>query len=473
MAGLMLSRTAFPWRRLLAGAIIVLWLLISAKLLIHVLDSSSKIEMALCVALLLAPFLLVKISRVPIYLLASYAAMVPFSGLLVTDSGSTITKMLAMVTGGALVLSIIATGKVAKPSRSLIIAAVLTAYIGATIFWSINPPEALYTFGVHMMLVVLYAAIALYPATPNDAKFVLAASIVGAIGVAAYGAYLFTHGQSVVETRLFIGWQDDTNSIDPNEYAASLLTPIALSLMMFLRSKLDHTKVLWGGAVLLLLYGLMVSGSRGGMIALSVILIFIMIRSAYRTQIIAMLPLVVIGVLMSPLAGRFVRGDVTSGDLRFDVWKIGLASLHQYWFNGAGFGNFRDAYVQYYLSTPHLKLLWDRPAHSILMQSAVELGVIGLVLVLAFWVAQFFELYYVRGNDRAADVCTALCAGVIGLFVSGISLDIMLSKYTWLAFSLIAFMRNALVRSGREIDPSPQRVQTSGRQAAGLAIPRL
>jgi O-antigen ligase len=173
---------------------------------------------------------------------------------------------------------------------------------------------------------------------------------------------------------------------------------------------------------------------------------FLAWKSRYRFELAVAGGVCAIAIFSSPIGLRFMQSDVATGDQRFDLWRIGLASLQQYWVAGAGIGNFKDAFAQYFLLTPHRPLAWDRPAHSVLLQSAVELGSIGLLLVLAFWYRQFVELRSVRSTQIVENVCLALRASVLGLFISGLSLDLFTAKYTWMTFSLVAMMRTVFLK---------------------------
>ena len=218
-------------------------------------------------------------------------------------------------------------------------------------------------------------------------------------------------------------------------------------LMAMLGARRIATKSALLVVLLISVYGFAASGSRGGMFAVGAMLLFLTIRSRYRVQLLAIVPVLAVAIMGSPIGHRLMQPDFASADLRTDIWKIGIASLHQYWLAGAGIGNFTNAYVQYFLSTPHAALSWDRVAHSIVIQSAVEYGVPGLVLVLVLWYAQFDELRKTRVPESMRDLSLALQAAVLGLFVSGLSLNLMLAKYTWLAFSIIALVRAASMKS--------------------------
>lgn len=430
---------------------VIVWVIICAVAVRRAVDNPSRFGVAICVALLLAPFVLRNIRRLPVYLLAGYAALVPFNDLLNVSSGATITRLLAMVTGGCLVVSMLTLRHMSKPSRLLLILLALTVYAGATVLWAIDPSKAMQAYGAYLSYVLLFVIISFYPFSPQEMKLVLGATLIGAVTQSAYGAYLFWQGQEIAGARLYIG-NAAAHSIDPNAFAAGLLLPIAVALVMFLRLGFGMTKLFWLAALVTLFAGFLLSGSRGAVIALAVMAIFLMWRSRYRLATTAVAVLFAIVMLAGPVGQRFMQSDVNNFDGRVEVWKVGIASLHQYWLSGAGIGNFGEAFSQFYLRTPHMWLSWDRVAHSIFIQSVVEYGLVGFALLMTLWYLQFRDLAEVRVDGVIGDVCIALRAGILGLFIAGFSLDLMSYKYTWLAFSLIAMMRSTLLGMGVNVD---------------------
>jgi hypothetical protein len=71
----------------------------------------------------------------------------------------------------------------------------------------------------------------------------------------------------------------------------------------------------------------------------------------------------------------------------------------------------------------------------------VELGIIGLVLVLGFWFSNLFSLRHIRPDNEWYDFRIALEAATIGLFVAALSVDLIWFKLTWLLFGTIAQLR--------------------------------
>jgi O-antigen ligase len=231
---------------------------------------------------------------------------------------------------------------------------------------------------------------------------------------------------------------------DPNLFAAALLTPISLILVLFLRTHNALKKLLWLAALLTLVYGFVATSSRGAAISFGVIVAFLLLRSRYAKQLSLIAALSAIVVFASPLAQRFMAPDLASADFRSDIWKVAFASLHQYWVLGAGFGNFDNAFAQYFLSVPHQPLFWQAASHSVLILAAVEGGITGLVLMLVLWYCMFRNLASIHADGLAKDICLGLRAAVLGLFVAGLSLDLMMEKYTWLLFALVVMVGSTL-----------------------------
>lgn len=410
-------------------------------------------------AALFLPIILLQIAKLPVYMLALYVALVPFNDLLPNNGGTTITKLLAIIAGGLLILSMIRVNRVVKAPRSLFAALLFITYAGASIFWAIDQSTALQAYQMVLSLALLFAVISVYPATLSDFKIVLFASIVGALAVAVYGIYSYETmgGAQVFDTSRLVVGNSAGHVLDPNYYATALLVPIAVALVMFLRSNSVLIKGMWLAVGGTLFAGVVLSGSRGAVIAFAAMVIFLLWRLPYRKQLSAIVLAALSGVLASSAGSRFMNSDVANGDLRTDIWKIGLASLKQYWFAGAGIGNFNNAFVQYFLSVQHQPVQWDRAAHSTLVQSLVEYGVVGFVVVIALWYAVFSDLAYVRADRRVQDMCMALRAGIVGYFVAGISLDMMHLKFTWLAFELVILLRAALITAGVSVDPPPKK----------------
>jgi hypothetical protein len=119
--------------------------------------------------------------------------------------------------------------------------------------------------------------------------------------------------------------------------------------------------------------------------------------------------------------------------------------MKDHWFAGVGIGSYRAAYEAAYLrvfQTPQFHTASQDP-HNLLIQTGVELGVIGLVLVLGAWAIQLTSLRAIPPTSPLYDLRCAVEAATIALFVTALSVDLMNFKFTWLCFYLAFLTRSA------------------------------
>lgn len=155
---------------------------------------------------------------------------------------------------------------------------------------------------------------------------------------------------------------------------------------------------------------------------------------------------IVVATSGQSLIRRFGESTITGGAGRADIWHVGFLAFKQHWLFGAGYANFPFAYDGAFIQVPELLYThWHRASHNILLNTAVELGVIGLIFFVCAWIGQFRLLSIVQRDHRLYPLRLALEGSLIGLFIAGLFADIMAMKYAWLPFILIALTRNAIL----------------------------
>lgn len=379
-----------------------------------------------------------------------YVLLVPFDNILNVGAFGTLTKLLAIVAGAAIIFYLVRTKRAVAPPRSLLLWCAFLAWATLTAFWAIDQGAVFRMLPTAIELLILYAAISVLPAERSNFRYVALATIGGGILAAAYGAYLFHHGID-----LYYGGRlritTDTGAIDPNHFAAALLLPIALCIGNFLTARRWVVASANLAALGILFVGLTLSQSRGGIMAMSAILLYFLVRSARRIRLLVLLgATVVMGLVFSAqtsLWTRFGEALSTGGAGRTSIWRVGLEAFKSHWFIGAGYNNFPYAYDEAYLRTPHQMWGsfsdWHRAPHNVLIGTSVELGIIGLCLLLIAWIGQFRMLRHIPPSDPDYTPRIALEATVIGTFIAALFLDVLTFKYLWLTFMLMAILRNA------------------------------
>ena len=409
--------------------------------------SGTKTGFVLSLAASLGPVLAYVSLAAPLaFPFTAYVALVPFDNVLNPDGTGTITRLLAILTGAALAFYMLRTGRVAKPSPWTLVWLALYAWMAASAFWAIDSAAVFALLPTAAQLLMLYIVVSLFPANRPALNWSIWTTLAGGVLAAGYGAFLFTHGMDVgKENRLWIS-TDVGNFVDPNHFAAALLLPFALTLTLTLYARNAWQAI--GGAIALvaLSEGIVVSASRGAIIGVGAIALYLLIRSRHRIRLLALAAVATVGgaLTSSSLAERFSVAFSSGGSGRTDIWQVGLSAVKSYWVFGAGYNNFAFAYDKAFMQASQLHFMsWHRAPHNILLNVIVELGVPGTLLLLAVWFGQFRMLKGVAPDDRDYPLRLALEAAVVGTFVAALFLDVMVMKYVWLTFMLIAIVRNA------------------------------
>lgn len=388
-------------------------------------------------------------ARPVLFPLCAYVFVVPFDTLLQTGGG-TITKFLGLASAIAMVLVLTDRRRVIGAPA---VAIAWAAYLGwsvASYMWSEVPMYHNEVLTATIELFLIFVIASMIRISEGELWAILGAALGGGTAFAAFGVWIFQHAPSRISGATANGrlaiTMNDTSYVNADHFSAALLMPTALALVAMLHFK-GWRKVLFAGALLVMFAAVFVSGTRGSFIAIAIMWVYLMIFYGERVQ----LGLIAgAGLLASiPFPNVWIRftdpGQAEAGG-RYSIWGIAFdAFKHRPWF-GIGADQFRLAYTQSYLANAHGRLIapWSQDSHSLIASNAVELGIIGLALVLAAWFFQFRIARMIpRSSPALFSARRAVEAGMLGLFVNSLSLDLMFYKYLWAAFLLGAFVRSA------------------------------
>lgn len=408
--------------------------------------SGTKTGVALSLLVTLGPAVLYAALTVPlVFPFGLYAILTPFDSLLSMPEFGTLTRLLGLASGAALLFYMLRTRRFGEADRNLALWLVLYLWTGASVFWAIDVQSALALLPTAIQLFALYVVVAMFRIDLRGLRTSVGAVAIGGIGAAIYGIYLYKTGAAALQNRLWL--RSDTGALNPDHFAAALLLPICLVLIAALWSR---RAVVRGAALISLLvmfYALFLTGSRGGMLGLAAVLVYLFIRDPHRWQIAGTSALVaVLGLAATggSVASRWALAAQNGGAGRVSIWQVGWIAFKENWLFGAGYGNFPFAYDRAFMQTfQSFYANWHRASHNIILGTAVELGIIGLALLLLAWYGQFKLLAPIEPTDTRYPLRLALESALIGLFVCGLFADIMIEKYLWLAFMLVALARNA------------------------------
>jgi O-antigen ligase len=223
--------------------------------------------------------------------------------------------------------------------------------------------------------------------------------------------------------------------LDPNHLAACLLLPIALAVGTFLETRDLRLRFACVPAAMSMIATLFLTGSRGALIALGIMFLYLAWKTRYRFQILAIMSFAGLASLFLPTVwDRFADKDLGGGSGRLFIWDVAKYALKDHWLIGAGIGAFPTAYNRglFAIYQPVFQG-WSRPAHNAFLSAAVEVGIIGGLVHAYGWWQSWSDS---RGN-------VVIEASIVGLAIASLFLDVLVIKYIWLAFSMAVLAKNA------------------------------
>jgi hypothetical protein len=390
------------------------------------------------------------------YALPPYAVMIPFSSLLSIGSGpfGSLSSLLGLLLGISLVAQL-ATSRRGSAAIPLAVP-VWLAYLGLsglTLFWSIAPQATVADFGVLASQVLLFVAMAVTRFDEIALRRFGTALVIGGVLVVLYGlAQLTVLGGLPAPDGRAARFGNDL--LGANNQAAALLLPIAIASGRALagraRSRVTHTAVL-----LLLLFGVLMTGSRGGLLATVVVLGTMLLlsegRRSTRLALVAAAGVLVLVVFVAAPGGVGSRQlkEGTSSTGRSDIWAVGVHSCRLYCLTGAGGGAFPTVYHQELESVPEARVQ-ERGStfepHNIFLLAVIEVGVLGLLLIVVGLGSGLISSLRLPPGMRGPPT-----AALFGTVVSSFFLSNLEFKFFWAVLAYVAVSET--VAAGQRSDP--------------------
>lgn len=392
-------------------------------------------------SIVFSPFLIyLSIKKPFIFPFGLYVCLLPFDSILAIgeeDTGATVTKFL----GVASILSLFITGlvekKFCKPDKTVTWWGLFIVFGCLSIWWAIEPELTYERIPTAIGLYLLYLIISSYKVYEKDFELVKKLILYGGVVASIYTTitYFFL-GLSYRGFTQRASMISGGREADPNQFAINLLIPFSLAVNALFLSRSKFIKILNLSFVGIILFCILITGSRGGLLGIISIILFFVFSKGKKIYVLCSL-IVPLSFALYYLPEKFfqrITQDTFERGVpgRVDIWKIGLVALKHYWVLGAGLGNFSMAYTQFDPSFP-----WG--SHNIYLCVSVELGIIGFFcMIIAIY--KHFILLKDRGQHRydSAFLKASLC----GLLISSFSVDTIWLKSFWLIWILTLIYNN-------------------------------
>ena len=435
----------------LAGAV---YLSIVAIALLRVHNDFGDTNWLVLAAVTMLPVGVFVAFRAPlIFPFGAYLALLPFDALLQQSSGATLTRFVAIAAGSVLLLRMLLLRTALKPPQAWFAWFALLLYVSTSLLWTADLTTGQTVIQQAVGLFLMLTILALYPATELEFKSVLVMILATGLGAALYGLHLYLSSSvSVVDNRLVLATASGI-ALDPNYFGTSFVLPIAIAFAGAFYTRRVWMRLFCAAASLLLMSGVLVSGSRGAFVAIGMMFAYFVLRSKNRLQVSAVVAAAIgLSALFPTVWQRFTKDPSSngSGSGRTYIWQTGMQSFGQHWFAGGGVGSFQSFYDASLLSAgQRIFQGWSRPSHSIVFGTLTEYGVVGLALVLAAWYQTFRQTRAVSTSSPYYGVRLASEAALIGLFSQAFFIDTMVIKYYWLAYAIPLMLVNVVARAPR------------------------
>ena len=369
------------------------------------------------------------------WFIALYCALVPLENVLTSSLGGSVNKYIGLAVMGLAVLWLIASGRGTIRIYSWAMVA-YAVYAFATILWT--------DFGTTTVIlrVMLNAWLFTMVASQielNEREFhlvltgMMLAGVILSIVIASAGEMTQTNDVSGGRMTIVIGGL----AVDNNNLAVSLSVPALCAFAFALNPKMHKAwRITNIVALAVIVYAILLTGSRGGLLALAGGLLLCLLRSgngfSWKKILLLVFVLVLLVVatqylLPESLQERFQVSNVveSGGTGRTGIWISALKVFYKSNFGrmlfGYGFGAFPNMMEANYGVY--------KASHSDPIQMLLELGIVGFIVYLVMWY-QLFKMAFRKKN-------ALLPALLIIIFIGGLSMELLVKKVLWLCFYLV------------------------------------
>lgn len=379
-----------------------------------------------------------------------FVLLIPFDNVLALQSGAseglTLTSLIGMVTLFVSFSSFLALRRLCLPLKPALAWFFFVVWEGCTVLWSVNRDMAIGRFPTMISLFLFYLVTTSCHFSEKEISQIARFTIFGGCVAAAITLYEFQSGIFYLKGDLRASLIFGERHTDPNILAASLLLPLSLIVGEFLGSAKLYWKVLLSLCALLIVSGILVTGSRGALLAFGVMLIFYLRKLGIDWRVLVPLTLLGGALMFAPafLVQRLQQSETTGGAGRIYIWQTGLAALKDYFFAGAGLENFSVIYNDYASHAAQFVGL-NRAAHNIYLEIAVESGFIGILLfgwaIISHWRCASRRDRLSTGAQRFRLI--ACEAAALGMLVASFFLGALWTKAFWIVWVLLALCSRA------------------------------
>ena len=306
--------------------------------------------------------------------------------------------------------------------------------------WSVSPTHSVEAVLVLASVGAVFLVLNIVATPPGMVEALRRAVVVaGAVG-AFWGLVNFLAGTLPVGA----GGTPRFSAIDaPNATAAAMLLPFILSLDAAVspRGVTEQARAVGrrvdAGLAALLVVGILITGSRGGLVATVAGALVVVVARGARVRARILLGLVAVIGAAFLIAPPALQGHLTATHStgRTGLWALGAEACAEHCAAGSGFGSFPHVYSEVFRSSPDASGYHDADfkAHNIWLETAVETGLVGVAILIVAVGLTARHAWRAPPEARASSLGALAAVLVATMFLSHLSF-----RYFWLVVIYVA-----------------------------------
>jgi O-antigen ligase len=399
----------------------------------------------LYIGLLLVPLLVYFSIKNPfIFPFGIYTLLIPFDYVLsFTESGqgTTLTKLFGILVILVLLMKGAFESKLTRPDSVTIWSIIFISYGLTSVLWAIESEPILSALPSLLGLFFLYLTVGSYKIKQRDIETIKWCVAFGGLIAAAYTMNSYLAGDTYGtkgRASLIIGGK----VVNPNAFVFGLIMPISTCIHLFLKHKKIVLKTVIAITFGMMLFCVIISGSRGGALAVMTVICIYLFLTKQRLAFILIILLA--AIIIVPYVPDFFTERIddaieTKGSGRTHILYVGWKALEKYGIFGAGLGNYGQAFNEFEIYSPSFQG-HDRGAHNLYLGHLVELGVFGFTLLIVF-IAKHYSLIKSKFKHENHE-SIMLKASFWGILVQSLFIDPLFRKSFWLLWMIIVMYKN-------------------------------